>query len=278
MGIPAEVFCRRCGETSEPVANCCPWCGAWLIGERPRAIPVYNLDPEPEDDWHVELKESDYFPPVEKRPLIPPLVVVFVSYAMLLGSLVLFVVIAVLYGAKSEEELYNGLAVVEVLDAIMTVVALGLVWTTARQRLPRGTMGFTWVAAFPILALLLCLNIMYITFLREPFQPFGIQDSPRIALTWMTVLLICVQPAIVEELFFRQMTLGVLRKSMNLHLAIWITAGMFAFAHLGQVLAMPYLFLIGGALGYARVWGGLPLAMILHFVHNFVVIAYQSWQ
>lgn len=274
----AEVFCRRCGETSKPVKNCCPWCGAWLIGERPRVTPVYEFDDEPEDDWHSDWRDEDGIRAVEKRPLIPPLVVVFVSYGMLLGSLVLFVVLAVIYGAKSEEEMYGGLALVEILDGVLTLFALGLVWTTARQKIPRGAMGFTWLAAFPILAVLLCINIAYMTFLRELLRPFGAQDAPRIGLTWITVLLVCVQPAIVEELFFRQMTLGVFRKSMNLHLAIWLTAAMFAFAHLGQILAMPYLFVVGGALGYARAWGGLPLAMLLHFIHNFVVIAYEAWK
>src|SRR5262249_38724607 len=81
-----------------------------------------------------------------------------------------------------------------------------------------------------------------------------------------------------EELFFRQMTLGVLRRSMNLHLAVWTTAGLFAFAHLTNPFGMPYLFLAGGLFGYARVFGGLPLAMVMHFIHNFVVIAYEAWK
>jgi hypothetical protein len=41
---------------------------------------------------------------------------------------------------------------------------------------------------------------------------------------------------------------------------------------------MPYLLVCGAVLGYARAFGGLPLAMILHFVHNFVVIAYEAWK
>ena len=99
-----------------------------------------------------------------------------------------------------------------------------------------------------------------------------------IQVTWITVLLICVQPAIVEELFFRQMTLGVLRRSMNVHAAVWVTGAMFALAHLGNPLGMPYLFLAGGVFGYARAYGGLPLAMLMHFVHNFAVIAYEAWK
>ncbi|HEY1191698.1 MAG TPA: CPBP family intramembrane glutamic endopeptidase, partial [Gemmata sp.] len=128
------------------------------------------------------------------------------------------------------------------------------------------------------LCVLLLLNLAFFTLLRELFKPFGAVEPERMKMTLLTVLLVCVQPAIVEELFFRQMALGVLRKSVNVHLAIWLTAGVFAGAHLGNILGMPYLFLVGGFLGYARTYGGLTLAMILHFLHNFAVVAYDAWR
>ena len=63
---------------------------------------------------------------------------------------------------------------------------------------------------------------------------------------------------------------------MNLHVAVWATAGLFAFAHLTNPFGMPYLFLVGGVLGYARVYGGLTLVMVMHFVHNLAVVAYEA--
>ena len=176
---PPPVFCRRCGETSVPVANCCPWCDAWLVGERPVATPVYSLDDEPEDDWHTEVAAEEYAVPVAAPPLVPPLVVVFVSYGLLLGSLVLFLVVAVLRGIADQDELHAGLAIVEAIDALLTVVALALVWRAAKQKLPDGTMGLTWLSAFPVLFALLCLNVAYITFLRELVRPFGGGRSRR---------------------------------------------------------------------------------------------------
>lgn len=280
--VPLEpVFCRRCGETSEPVANCCPWCGAWLVGDPPIVTPIYSLDDEPEDDWHTRAADEAaerYTPRRDAPPFLPPLVVVFLSYGLLLGSLVAFLVLAVIYQVSTQDDLHVGLAIVEIADAILTFAALGLVWKAAKQKLPRGTMGLTWVSAFPVLFALLCLNIAYITFLRELLRPFGAQQSEHLKLTLVTVLLVCVQPAIVEELFFRQMTLGVFRRSMNLHVAVWATAGLFAFAHLTNPFGMPYLFLAGGLFGYARAFGGLTLAMLLHFLHNFAVVAYESLQ
>jgi membrane protease YdiL (CAAX protease family) len=273
---PDAVFCRRCGETSVPVENCCPWCRAWLVGDPPSVAPVYE-DNGPEDDWHAELEERDFRPPPPKPSQAVPLAVVGVSYFLLLGSLVLFMFFAVVYQITGQEEMFKGLAVVEALDALLTVGALALVWKSARQVRAERTGLLAWLVAWPMLAALLAVNILFITYLRELFKPFGPVETEKIGVTWVTVLLICVQPAIVEELFFRQMVLGVLRKSLNVHLAVWLTAAMFAFAHLGNPIGMPYLFLAGAVFGYARVFGGLPLPMVMHFVHNFVVIAYAAW-
>ena len=36
------------------------------------------------------------------------------------------------------------------------------------------------------------------------------------------------------------------------------------------------LFLAGGMFGYARAYGGLTLAMVMHFLHNLAVVAYEA--
>jgi membrane protease YdiL (CAAX protease family) len=272
------VFCRRCGETAHPVDSCCPWCGLWVVGEPPRAEPVDDdEDDEPEDDWDTELARRRE----ERRRTAPPVhpgLVIGVSYALLIGSLFVLLAMVVAQGTRDQDQIYGIMAVVELLDAVLTVTALALVWRAARQRLPGGTVALAWATAFPILFALLCLNIAYITLLRELFRPFGAEQPEHIQVTWVTVLLICAQPALVEELFFRQMVLGVFRRWMGLHAAVWATAGMFAFAHITNPFGMPYLLLGGAVFGYARAYGGLPLAMLMHFIHNFVVIAYEAWK
>ncbi len=272
-----RVFCGRCGETSIPLNNCCPYCGNWLVGAPPVTEPEYE-EPEPEDDWDTDLARRDDAPPPAPKAVVHPGLVVGVSYALLIGSLIVFLMAVVVGGVRSKEELYTGLAIVEIADAVLTVVALSLVWRVARQPLPERTRLLTWGVAFPVLFALLCLNIAYITFLRELFRPMGAPQPERMEVTFATVMLICVQPAIVEELFFRQMVLGVFRKSMNLHAAVWITAAMFAFAHITNPIGMPYLFLGGAVFGYARAFGGLSLAMLMHFIHNFAVVAYEAWK
>jgi membrane protease YdiL (CAAX protease family) len=275
---PEPVFCRRCGETAHPVDNCCPWCGLWVVGNPPRALPVFVADDEPEDDWDTQLARRDDARRRAPPPPIHPGLVVGVAYVLLIGSLFVLLAMVMAQGTREQEQIYGMMAVIEVLDAVLTVTALALVWRTARQKLPEGTRALAWVTAFPVLFALLCLNIAYITFLRELFKPFGAEQPEHMQVTVTTVALICLQPALVEELFFRQMVLGVFRRWMNLHAAVWATAAMFAFAHITNPFGMPYLLLGGAVFGYARVYGGLPLAMLLHFIHNFVVIAYEAWK
>ncbi len=274
-----ELWCWRCGETAEPVAGKCPWCGTWTDGKPPPPPkPAYELDDEPEDDWHTEAAGAAYAIPVRRPYLIPPVVIVVLAYVALLGALIGCAVFAALSGVSTAEEILYAQALAEVVSTVLTLAALALVWSAARQTVPEGTAVITWVASMPVLFALLCLNLAFFTFLRELLRPHGAQDPERMKLTIATILLICVQPAIVEELFFRQMTLGVLRKSMNVHLAVWLTGAVFAGAHLGNILGMPYLFLVGAFLGYARVYGGLTLAMVLHFLHNLAVVTYDAYR
>lgn len=279
------LWCWRCGESAEAVAGRCPWCGnrieeqARTRARRPaRARPVRGYDEydDYEDDRRPE--RIEYAIPVRRPHLIPPVVVVAVAYFGLLATLVACAVIAAVRGMAEGDDVLAGQALAEAATTGLTLLALGLVWKAARQKVPEGTTAVTWVASLPILCVLLVANIAFFTFLRELLKPAGGGEPERMKLTLVTVLLICVQPGIVEELFFRQMTLGVLRKSLNVHLAIWLTAAAFAGAHLGNILGMPYLFVVGGFLGYARVYGGLPLAMILHFLHNLAVVAYDAYR
>jgi membrane protease YdiL (CAAX protease family) len=249
------------------------------VGTPPRADPTEeDEDEEPEDDWHSDAARRNEVQRREPPPPVHPGLVVGVSYALLIGSFFLVSIMAAVEGVRSQEEAYGLLALVEILDAVLVVTALALVWRSARQKLPGGTRLLTWVTAFPVLCALLSLGIAYTTFLRELARSSGAPEPEQIPLTFVTVMLICVQPALVEELFFRQVVLGVFRKWMNLHAAVWITALMFAVAHINRPIIMPYLLLCGAAFGYARAFGGLSLAMVLHFVHNFVVIAHEAWK
>ena len=94
---------------------------------------------------------------------------------------------------------------------------------------------------------------------------------------FLVALAVCVQPAVIEELFFRYSCLGHLRKVMNVHGAIWVSAVMFGLAHLHNPIGMPVLIVIGAGFGYMRVASGsLALPIILHGLHNAAVLLMEG--
>jgi membrane protease YdiL (CAAX protease family) len=111
--------------------------------------------------------------------------------------------------------------------------------------------------------------------LREILKPPGFLVPETTRITLFTVVLTCVQPAIVEELFFRYLALGALSRATTMTTAVWVSAVMFAMAHIYNPLGLPYLFLAGVVFALARLYGGLLLPMILHLLHNFAVMAIE---
>ena len=86
------------------------------------------------------------------------------------------------------------------------------------------------------------------------------------------VVVVCVMPAIFEELAFR----GVIQSSLSHVLgstqAVLVTTMLFAILHL-SLPSMPHLVTLGLALGYLRArTGSLYPCMLLHFCHNLLVI------
>ncbi len=201
-----RLLCRRCGETAEPVAGQCPWCGNQLGAAprgRPRRPPRARPVRAPGDEYEGRRPpRPEYAIPVRRPYLIPPLVVVPVAYFGLLASLVGCAVLVALGGMTEGDDLIAGQAFAEVVTTGLTLLALGLVWKAARQKVPEGTAALTWAASFPLLCLLLVLNLAFFTLLRELLKPLGAPEPERMKLTLITVLLICVQPGIVGGAVF----------------------------------------------------------------------------
>ncbi|OWK45023.1 CPBP family intramembrane glutamic endopeptidase [Fimbriiglobus ruber] len=145
--------------------------------------------------------------------------------------------------------------------------------------------GLTWASAGPALLLLLGVNIGYHLFLRNLFKPYSDGDGDVQVVDlglahqwWWAILLVCVQPAVVEELMFRHLLLGHLRPHLGLHGAVWISGVVFGMAHLGNIVGWPVLMLLGAAFGYARACSGsLALPIALHFLHNFAVLGIEAY-
>jgi membrane protease YdiL (CAAX protease family) len=84
----------------------------------------------------------------------------------------------------------------------------------------------------------------------------------------MVVLCVCVQPAVVEEIAFRGVILGALRRGLTDGEALLVSTMLFAVLHL-SVPSAPHLVLLGAALSWLRLRSGsLYPGMLLHFLHN----------
>jgi uncharacterized protein len=91
-------------------------------------------------------------------------------------------------------------------------------------------------------------------------------------------VLVAVVVPIGEEIFFRGLALGALRRALNRHVAVVVSALFFALAHLQAVELLPIL-VLGLVLGYLYdLTGSLVPGMIAHGLNNLaaVLVFYQG--
>ena len=164
----------------------------------------------------------------------------------------------------------------EVVDTALVGAAFLLIGRPVRwppsSRLPR---PWLWLSAVAGIALVVLLNAAYHLALRTYLGVAAQRDAVLAGgLTPLVLFVYCLQPAVVEELFFRCLALDTLRSVMGLHAAVAVSALMFGLAHVGVPLSIPMLGLVGVPLAYARVCSGtLVLPMLLHFLHNWIIVA-----
>ncbi len=83
----------------------------------------------------------------------------------------------------------------------------------------------------------------------------------------------CLLVPIFEEVFFRGLLLGWLRKHMQEDLAVTTMAALFALEH-GSFLVAPYAFLFAIALGYVKLRTHSTLnTTVMHSLHNVLLLA-----
>ena len=256
-----QVECWRCGKSVDKGAATCKYCRA-------------PLSEESETQARNRRRR-----PGEASPLV-----------LVMGVFTVFLVTTLVYGLTQRFELtprgrldaesyrrriFCTLGV-EFVDTLVVVVALAYI--ARPPSLPDRTplcRAATWAASVPALAGLLAANVAYHVMLKSIIAPpeFLREWQPRGSVLLWSVLAICVQPAIVEELFFRYLVLGSLLRATGVHGAVLISSVMFGIAHIGVPLSVPYLIVLGVALGYTRLGsGGLVVPMLMHFVHNGVVL------
>ncbi|HEV3257191.1 MAG TPA: hypothetical protein VG013_09950 [Gemmataceae bacterium] len=188
----ALVACWRCGKEVTPADGLCVHCHARLVTDSGTTVR-----------------------PVRRRAggkTLPLLMVMWVFAALLCTSLVhgwfhrFGLSDEHQPGQQGVERVRNDVLLAELVDTVLVVAAL---WCIPRplapDRAPRPRRLLVWAAAGPLLAVMLGLNLGYHWLLRQFFLAPVLPEEQlfRWRMSWWTVLAVCVQPAIVEELYFR---------------------------------------------------------------------------
>jgi membrane protease YdiL (CAAX protease family) len=257
---PDYVECWRCGKLGIKDLDACIYCRAPLTrGTLPR-------------------RETRRWSDGRDSTQLVRVILVFMG---LLGSLIVFILLQ-MHQAEGlpEQEVSRRVLKQMLIFGLIDTLLIGLAWAWVGLPMPLPSppaivRGVAWAAAAPVLLLALGLNVLYHLWLRDFLKLPAIEPNFRAnkELLGLAVLAVCVQPAVVEEFFFRYLAINTLRTATSTHGAVLISSIMFGMAHIGNPLGIPYLIVLGMVLGYARVASGnLFLPMLMHFGHNLAVL------
>lgn len=251
----APNFCPSCGAPWEPAWTSCLWCAERAAqrqqGRERRSSPT--------------------------KPVVSALGLYFV---MLLTTIVVAAI--VVWGdqaASAAGEVKAELAI-GIVDSIIVLLWCAFSWTSIRSGLRVLAAGKWYLAAVGVALVTFALAGIAVEVLVRVFdidQILYTQPFLELGYGWgLIILLVCVQPAVIEELAFRGVMLSALRRVLDSRDAIVVSALLFMVIHL-TVLSFPHLFIIGLALGYLRVkTGSLYPGMLAHFVHNLLVVLAET--
>ncbi len=257
----AQVICWRC---DKPYDVTLPQCDTCRAANRSRTETASS----PSDS--VRARQS---------PAIVRVVWAFAAMAAvsIFGALgvALTVDLSVPIQEAAAVQLFFWMGLLEAVDTVIVMIAMVKIRTAPLGVVNSSTRALAWWSALPLLALLLAINFGYHSLLRtmlnlDPeLNPLAMVNGH-----WSLLLLVvCIQPAIVEEIFFRQIAMGAALEMVSPAQAVLVTSVLFALAHLGQPLSLPVFALIGVALGCLRLASGsLWLPMLFHFLHNLAVL------
>jgi len=161
---------------------------------------------------------------------------------------------------------------------VTTCVFAAMYWPSLSTQFARLGFGHleAWIALailVPMLGLNWAWSNMWIELLRDTkIEPMDWKDKFGDPL--FRILAIAVFPAIVEEIAFRGLIQHWLQTALKPWRAIILASFLFAILHF-SVAGLPYLFLVGMLLGWAK-WktGSLYPSMLIHFLHNYVAVEF----
>jgi membrane protease YdiL (CAAX protease family) len=254
-------------------AGNCPYCGAPLHRAfyfcLACATPYQHPDNVVPIEMPLALTEGMLIQ--RKAPQVATLFWTF--FAVIIGTAVLCALIF------QDREIGLHILIQSAILFVVTLVFASIHWKSLAVQFKRlGFLQWHPYAALGLLAPLLCVNYLYHGWIRTlagAEDPLSKLREDQLGMGVM-VLLICVVPAILEEIAFRGLVQHWLQTALRPWRAILVASALFTALHF-SIVSFPYLFCVGMLLGWTK-WktGSLYPCMLIHFLHNYVVIAYMT--
>jgi uncharacterized protein len=253
----------------------CPYCGAPLVPELyfcwVCAAPYKSIETVVTPASPMPLSEDELI-----RRKAPHVATLFWSYfATVLGG----AIAAELLFHNDRPDLQLMLQLTAVL--ITTCIFGVMFWPSLKMQLQQP--GFihkeAWIALAALVPML-AINFGYSQFLMWAFSDqhhsvLRLDDLRKAGMSEAgLVCIFCIWPAISEEIGFRGLLQHWLQVAISPSRAVLLTAFLFAVMHF-SIISFPYLFGLGALLGWAK-WktGSLYPSMLIHFLHNLIVIEF----
>lgn len=252
----APRFCNKCGTPWDPAWSTCAACT-----QRPPPHGITAAQPTPQD-----------------RPIRSVLLLYFV---LLATTIVTSGVTAIWGGPENEYAQLIGEVACSLIDTAIVLVWCILSWPLVRPPLKHSPDPGWYAIAAGLSLITVSLGVLVVWVL---VRWLGVEEirclGPFIKAGWglgPAALVVCVQPALIEELAFRGIILDSLRRILSDREAIGVSAVLFMILHL-TILSLPHLLLLGLVLGYLRIrTRSLYPGMVLHFTHNLLVLLAETW-
>jgi len=137
-----------------------------------------------------------------------------------------------------------------------------------------------WLGVLALVPLL-AINYIYHSWLM---RDLGVEESSRLSELYsmgmgrpFMIIVVCLFPALLEETAFRGLIQHWLQTAVSPVRALVLASALFAAMHF-SILSAPYIFILGLLLGWVKLkTRSLYPPILIHFLHNLVVIELISW-